>query len=405
MSRRTAVVLGVALTVVVLTLVMWPRTPVAGSTKVAIEKGLLAVWTDYEGRLEAREVEYVTSHFRGEATIVELAAEGSTVTSGDVLVRFDASDIERTVASLKRDVVLAETTLRRLEKVELPLQARNLQQKVARAETAYDTELRYLTALAELAADNLISQPEIGRQKANLEASRAELENLRAEAELTAQHLHPAALEAARADVDVARWDLDFARQQLASTVVRAPSAGIVVYQPLQIGSLLRPVRVGDAVFPNQPFMLLPDLSEMAVRCEVPEAELPRVHEGAEVWIHPTAFPQIRLSGRVASVGSMARSVAGKPAWQKYFALLTVLDEIDPRLRPGMSVTVHILSELQEEALLIPRAAVSWRDGRPFAQLVTAAGPRTREIELGLGNETSFEVLAGLESGQEVLVE
>lgn len=114
------------------------------------------------------------------------------------------------------------------------------------------------------------------------------------------------------------------------------------------------------------------------------------------------AFPGLRLAGRVESVGSVAVSVAGKPAWQKFFNVTIRLDETDERLRSSMTVSVQILSRAEENALLIPRRMVGWDRGQPWCLVREFGRARRRSLELGPGNETHFVVRAGLTEGDTV---
>jgi multidrug resistance efflux pump len=44
--------------------------------------------------------------------------------------------------------------------------------------------------------------------------------------------------------------------------------------------------------------MILPDMRELVVECQIPEAELARVEIGREVTITPLSYPDLRLHGR-----------------------------------------------------------------------------------------------------------
>ncbi len=73
------------------------------SAPIVVSQGTLSVWSSYQGKLEARKVEIILSRFNGSATIVDLAPEGSQVSAGDMLVRFDSSQVERDLLKLERD--------------------------------------------------------------------------------------------------------------------------------------------------------------------------------------------------------------------------------------------------------------------------------------------------------------
>jgi len=222
---------------------------------------------------------------------------------------------------------------------------------------------------------------------------------------LTKEFLHPSELKRAQAKLASAEQELRLAREQLKNSVIFAPSEGIVVYKPLPIGTEFRMVRVGDTIYPNQPFMILPDMNDLIVHCEVPENELSRIQKGKVAFIQPLAYPDVKLQGIVETVGSMAQESPGRPPWQKFFHVVIGLKDIDTRLRPGMSVITHILSYHNPDAIVIPRTSVKWEAGKPFVTVITHSSQQRRELKLGMSNEVSYEVLDGVKPGDEVLIE
>ena len=357
--------------------------------------GPLEVWTVYPGKLEARRVETILSKFNGSATIVELAPEGTPVTAGTLLVKFDSSQVERDLLKLERDFQLARTDLERLEKAELPLELRDLEAQRIEAQTAYEAERQYLEDSRALMAEDLVSEQEIEQQKLKVDQLRTQLEKLEQKITLTREFLHPAALERARATLATAEQELALAKGQLSNCIVYAPADGVVVYRPLHVGGEYRTVRVGDSIFKNQPFMIIPDMRDLIVEIQIPEAELSRVEPGREVRVIPLSYPDLKLRGRVETVGSMATAMIDRPGWQRYFRAVIGLLDTDPRLRSGMSVQAEVLSYANRQALLLPRAYVHMEQGEPVVR--TAAG--WRRVRLGWADLRHFEVLEGLRAG------
>ncbi|MCS6771952.1 MAG: efflux RND transporter periplasmic adaptor subunit [Kiritimatiellae bacterium] len=364
----------------------------------AVQTGPIRVWTTYTGKLEARRVEIILSKFQGSATIVELAPEGARVQPGDLLVRFDSSQVERDLLKLQRDYEVARTELERLEKAEQPLELRELEAQRLEALAQYETERRFLEDSRSLLAEGLVSEQEIEQQSLKVDQLRAALDKLDQRIALTKEYLHPAALAKARATLAAAEQELALARQQLESCRVVAPAEGIIVYRPLHIGGEYRTVRVGDSLYRNQPFMSIPDMRDLVVELLVPEAELSRVQVGAEAVVSPIAYPDLRLRGQVETVGSMAVSAIERPGFQRFFRAVIGLRDTDPRLRSGMSVRADILSYSRDDALLVPRTFVAFDQGEPFVQPIDPRAPR-RRIVLGWGDLRHFEVLEGLSAG------
>jgi multidrug resistance efflux pump len=368
-----------------------------------IETGRLAVWSVYPGTLESRRVEIIMSKFQGTATIVELAPEGQPVRAGDLLVRFDSSQVERDLLKLQRDFQLARADLERLEKAEQPLELGDLEAQRLEAQAAYEAERRYLEDSRALLDEELVSEQEIEQQNLKVEQLRAALDKLDQRIALTREFLHPAARERARATLATAEQELALARRQLEHCVVHAPADGVVVYKPLHVGGEFRTVRVGDTLYRNQPFMILPDMGDLVIDILVPEAELARVEPGREAVVTPLSYPDLKLRGRVETVGSMATTAMERPGWQRYFRAQIGLLESDPRLRSGMSVQAEILSYSAEQAVLLPRVCVRMEGGTPTVRLASAPDTPHR-VKLGWADLRHFEVLEGLRVGDKVLL-
>jgi HlyD family secretion protein len=379
-----------------------PSSP--GIKTTTVTKAPFAVWSVYQGRLNARRSVMIMSRFRGNATVIELAPEGTRVSKGDVLVRFDSATLEREVLKLKRDCALAKSELDSLEHAELPLELRDIEMSLMEIRASLRAEQQYLKASIQLAKEGLVSDPEIKQQKLKVAEVKTQLETLAQKKQLTQKYIHPSALKRAHVKLASAQQELKLAEQQLQNSVVLAPSDGVVIYKTLPIATDFRTIRIGDSVYPNQPFMLLPDMDDLVVHCEVPEMEFARIQEGKDAFIQSLAYPGVKIPGTVESVDPIARSLPGQPAWQKFFHVVIGLKDVDSRLRLGMAVTTHILSYYNSNAVVIPRTAVKWEAGRAFAKLLSGSFQQTRQLTLGLGNEKHFEIIEGLTPGDEVIV-
>lgn len=380
------------------------RDPGEQLATAAVAEGEFAVVAAYSGEIQSRNVITIMSDFNGTATIVELAEEGAPVDVGDLLVRFDATQIEQELAKLGEEHAILEAELESLTRATLPLELRELQKRIADTTAELEVESDFLEDSLELERDNLISAVEVRKQRRTVENLRMDLESATVEYDLTRQYLHPAQVETARTRLAAAANALELARRQMRATVLRAPVAGVVVHKPLHIGGDFRTVRVGDKLYPNQPFMVIPDMQDLVVNIDVPESELANAAEGREAVIRPFAFPELSLAGTVEAVGSVARTLPGHPNWQKFFHARIGVDEVDGRIRPGMSVTTHIVSRYRDRATLIPRRAVSFQGGQAHAVVVGGDKTITRRIVVGAANDAYYEVINGVEAGEQVIL-
>jgi HlyD family secretion protein len=350
-------------------------------------------------------VETILSLFQGRATLIELLPEGTQVRKGDVLARLDASQLETDLVKLGSELARSEAALDALENAEIPLEKRDVAVQRLELQNLIDTENQILTDTRELADRRLISPREIDQQTVKLAHLAAKQVQLDQREKLSAEHLYPAKLAQARANLDAARQQVLLAQRQSSNCVITAPADGLVVYLPLHVGNEFRPLRVGDSLYPNQPFLCLPDMREFTAQGFIPESDLALVQPGKTAIITPLAYPDCRLNGTVETLGAMAQPQPGYPLWQKFFRVVIRLDGLDARLRPGMSLHMEVNAVDRPNTVLIPRAAVRWDQGAPSCEVRTAGGRAApRPLKLGPGNARWFEVLEGVNPGDQVVL-
>ncbi|MEI6972105.1 MAG: efflux RND transporter periplasmic adaptor subunit [bacterium] len=378
----------------------------AHESRCTVTRGPFAVVSTYEGEVESRRVESIMSRLNGPATIVELIPEGTAVRQGDVLVRFESAQMGEEVMRKEREFAVAECELINIERTKLPLEMRDLEYDVLESRTSYAMEQLYLDETGGLVDSGLVSKEEVDNQRLKVQKLEQRLQTSEMRLKLTREQLHPAMLKRARLELAATEQALSAASLQYSNCVIRAPIDGIVDYQPLWIDQEHRVVRVADRVHQNQPFMTIPDLSNLVVICSVPEAEFALAKTGGEAAVVPLAFPDTRVQATIETVTSIARVNPDRPAWQKSFRMVVAFAPGTVNLRPGMSVHVHVLSYSRENAILAPRAAVFWKLDTPFCKVVTPGGAvRNTDVRVGRGNTTHFEILAGLEPGQTLSLE
>jgi cobalt-zinc-cadmium efflux system membrane fusion protein len=164
---------------------------------------------------------------------------------------------------------------------------------------------------------------------------------------------------------------------------LRAPFNATIVEKHLALGEA---VREDSSVF------TLSDLSSVWAEVDVAAQDLPRVRVGAPVTVRSSAFEQ-SAAGRVAYVGALlgeqtrtakARITLANPqaAW-----------------RPGLFVTVELLSGEASAPVTVAAEAVQQLDARPVVFQQVPGGFVPRPVELGRGDGRRVEVLRGLEGG------
>lgn len=408
---------------------------------------------------------YASTIQSNQAKIVALAPEGRMVAKGDLLILFDATPFEEQIregdallAQARADLVKArqDLSLQEVQNAEEIAAARQKEEKSGLE--LKDVEqgeglLREEEARAKLAeAERVLKRTETARddlkpllregfitgqemERAEQEVDKAKetlaiakrrhdaffefgrpLERAQARAEAlstreSAKALSSAAasrltqkraaVEGAESRVREAQSRLATAREQLARCEVRADVPGIVVYRPVFFGSEQRKPQVGDQVWANQPLLILPDVSRMMVEARVRETDVHRVAPGQKVSIRVAAYPDLRLTGRVTLIGTLAQEDSARRGG-KYFGVTVEVDGADDRLRPGMTATIEIAVERRERAVFVPVQAVFDRDGRRVVYVEGLGGFREREVVTGSVNRDFAVIERGVRAGERV---
>lgn len=237
----------------------------------------------------------------------------------------------------------------------------------ARASLA-EVEARFAEADAEfkrirdIHAQQLVSRAEMDRAQANLDASAARL---------------TAATAALRE-----------AEEQLEQTVVRAPYSGMVRERLVELGEL---ATVG------MPLMSGISLEQLRVRVDVPQALIDGVRE------QQAATVLLPDGTRLAAESLRIYPYADERAHT--FGMRIELPQGQHGLYPGMLVKV-LLPGAAREALLIPHAAVLRRGEVTAAYVQDASGQlQFRQLRIGNTFGERVEVLAGLQAGEQVVVD
>ena len=169
------------------------------------------------------------SKFKGFATVVELAKEGTQIRTGDQLARFDSAELERELLNLEKEYALAESEIESQINAIIPLELCELRMDHQKLSEAVAAEKQFLKDSISLAAEDVVSTMEVEQQKAKVAQLQSELLASEERLQLTKQYLHPSMRQRANAALHSAQQSLELARAQLQNTTVYAPAGGLLV--------------------------------------------------------------------------------------------------------------------------------------------------------------------------------
>ena len=203
-----------------------------------------------------------------------------------------------------------------------------------------------------------------------------------------------AAVAAAEAQVRIAEISVD-------NTYIRAPFDGTVLSKNAEVGEIVAPF--ASSASSKGSVVTLADMSSLEVEADVNEANINRVKTGQPCEIILDAYPTVRYAARVKKIVPTAdRSRA---------TVLTRVEflELDDKVLPEMSARVNFFIDEQTQqqkatALVVPKDALTSRDGQTVAFRITDETVRMVAVRVGreLGDLT--EVISGLADGDRVVL-
>lgn len=204
------------------------------------------------------------------------------------------------------------------------------------------------------------------------------------EAELISQADYDQALAAKES----AEATLADRKVQFSYTSVTAPFSAVVVE---------RMVKLADHVTVNQELFRISDFDPLLCKIQVPEKELPRLHEGQPAHLTVEAWPGERFPARVLRLSPVVDAATGT-------VKVTLEVEARERLRPGMFASVFLEVDRHEGALTIPKAALSLESLGDTVYVANGEVAARRAVKLGYEEAEIVEVAEGLAEGDRVIV-
>jgi HlyD family secretion protein len=251
-----------------------------------------------------------------------------------------------------------------------------------------------------------LRREDVTAARASRDTARVALE--RAQALRSEIDVRDAEVVAARASVTQLESSLAEVETQLRDTVLRAPMAGVVTRRYVEVGEL---VTSGIQTFSSgTPLMQIADLSRMQVRVQVNEVDVSRLRAGERARIELDASRGASLEGRVTAVAPASAAPAGSPGQPaggsgggggivRFEVKIDIL-HADPRLRPGMSANVDIITAERQRVLTLPLEAVDLAGSRVKRRVAGRAVDTP--VKLGLRSDTEVEIVSGLREGDAV---
>jgi HlyD family secretion protein len=334
--------------------------------KEAVQKGNIEALVVTTGTLNPVTIVEVGSQVSGK--IEEIKVDfNSVVQEGQVIAKIEQSSF---LTRVKQDEANYQSAKASLEKAKVNLE--NYKKKHDRA--------------LELFEKDLISYEE---------KESAETQYFSAQADV----------QAAEAKLEQTKSQLESSQVDLTYTIIKSPIDGVVISRNVNVGQTVAASFQSPVLF-----KIANDLSKMQVECSVDEADIGKVKESQKVRFTVDAFPDESFTGTVSQVRYSPEIIQNVVT----YTTIVEVENLEMKLRPGMTATVSVVVGEAKDKLLVPNSALRFTpqlspvEIQKNAALVWMVDENEKlkpiAIKTGVTDNSYTEVARGnLKEGQQVI--
>ena len=211
----------------------------------------------------------------------------------------------------------------------------------------------------------------------------------RLDAAQTAHRSAVAQRDLARANLAQAEATVRRTREIQRDASLRAPVAGFVVERNYDAGAI-----PGDL-----PVVVVADIRQLKLEAGVSELEAGRLKTGLPAAVSVQAKPGERFAGQLAAI---APEVDER---NRHFRIEVRVANPDGALLAGMYATARLVLATADDALTVPREAVTSREGKRVVLKVDSDKVTTVPVIEGLGDGRRVQIVSGLVAGDQVIAD
>lgn len=142
------------------------------------------------------------------------------------------------------------------------------------------------------------------------------------------------------------------------------------------------------------------DDRSLKLKVDIDELEIAGVSEGQSAEVTFDAFEGEAFEGTVEKVSGVGTNTGGVTSYA-----VTISLEGNDRIRDAMSATAKITTQSKGSALLVPSEAIIAEGADRYVQVVENGSVTRVQVQTGLANETSTEILSGISAGDTVVLQ
>src|SRR6266849_6719836 len=323
-TRKRKIIIGVVgffvLWLIVLILLSKREKPIPVTTEKAVRKTILQT-VSATGKVQPETEVKISPEVAGE--IIELPVEdGMSIKKGDLLVKIEPDSYKALLEQQEAAISSAKAT--------------NLQQKATMLKTEHD-----FRRSKDLFEKKLVSEQEYNAAEAANDVAKNTYES----------SLH---------EIERAQASSSQARDQLSKTTIYSPMDGTVTILNSKLGERL----VATNQFAGTEVMRVADLSHMQAVVDVNENDVVNVKLGDKANIKIDAYGDRKFRGIVQQIANTGKTTGtGTQEEVTNFEVKIRIEDHDVGLRPSLSCTADIETNMVKDAVAVPMQSVTIRTG------------------------------------------
>ena len=362
--------------------------------KSAVKQGRFVVKVTATGELEAKRSvkiqgpQGMRSAQIYQTNITDMVPEGTLVEEGEYVATLDKTELDGKIKEAQTEVDKIETQLQQA-KIDTTIELRGIRDELINLKFSKEEKI--------LQVEQSKFEPQMVIQQAQIDLKRTErdydqlLNKYSLTQEKSAASISEIIALLKKEEIKMERY------AKLASAFrINAPKDGMVIYARSWNGK----VGPGSQISTWNPVVAeLPDLSDMVSKTFVNEVDISRVKKGQEVNLKVDAFPDNEYTGTVIKVANIGETLKNYDS--KVFEVTVQVNEVDSILRPAMTTSNEVVTDIYENVVFIPLEAL-YSDTLAFVYKENNGVIVKQEIITGSSNDNEIIVEHGLTSNDEI---
>lgn len=310
--------------------------------------------------------------------------EGAQVKAGDKILELKNENLDMQILNSEADLAEKENLLRNTL-ISMEQEKLSVHQEMLQLETDVKRNRRAYEAQKQLYQEDLIAREEYLRAEEDYDLAKSRLELVK----------NRAVQDSLYRNIQVKQMQESLSNMRVNMQMIRRRKEHLILTAPIDGELGLLDVVLGQSVSSGMKIGQINNLSSYKIEAQIDEHYIDRVMPGLEA----------QFERQDESYQAVIRKVYPEVRDGKFKADFKFDGTLPENIRTGQTYSLNLQLGQPEEAVMIPRGTFYQKTGGRWIYVVTEDGSKAykREIRIGRQNPQYYEVLEGLQPGEEVI--